>query len=77
VTRIPCRSSSQAHLRSEDQYKTIAAIARESGGVSRETVRALMRQLEAEGRVDVDRHAWPNGYRLKATTAAAPAGGAG
>jgi hypothetical protein len=57
------------YVRSQDQHKTIAVIARESGGVSRQTVRVLMRRLEAEDRADVDRHAWPNGYRLKAAPA--------
>jgi response regulator of citrate/malate metabolism len=48
----------------ETHHRTIAELAR-SAQVSRQTVRKLIRQLEAEEKLDVSRRAWPNGYLLK------------
>jgi len=53
-----------ALLRSETTHQTIAALACRAQ-VSRTTVANVIRPLEREGKLDVDRRNWPNGYLLK------------
>jgi response regulator of citrate/malate metabolism len=51
-------------LNSETQHRTIAGVAH-SAQVSRTTAAKVIRQLEAEGKLSVNRRNWPNGYLLK------------
>lgn len=48
----------------ETQHRTIAELTR-SAQVSRQTTRTLIRQLEAERKLDVSRGSWPHAYLLK------------
>ena len=53
-----------ALLRAETAHRTIAGLAR-SAQVSRATVAKVIRPLERDGMLDVNRRTWPNGYLLK------------
>jgi hypothetical protein len=53
-----------ALLRTETAHRTIAGLAR-SAQVSRATVAKVIRPLERDGKLDVNRRNWPNGYLLK------------
>jgi hypothetical protein len=52
-----------ALLRSETMHRTIAGLAH-SAQVSRTTVAKVIRGLERDSKLDVNRRTWPNGYRL-------------